>query len=105
MNRSEKLAELRSLQARCNSIRQELEICQPGEVIYLAPLDVCPGDTVVVEADGFGGATTRVIEGSYPLDYVTKHEKFYPDEGVATETAEALDLKSANPSHLLGALA
>ena len=70
MTSTEKLTELRGVQSRADAIRQQLEFNPPGKVTYLAPLDVVSDDTIVVEADGFGGATTSVVEGNYPVDYI-----------------------------------
>lgn len=105
MNTSEKLTELRILQGQCDAIRQELEIHPPGTVIYLAAMDVMTDQTVVVEADGFGGATTSVIEGNYPVDYVSKFEGYYQSEIEAERAAEALTAPSANPRRILTASA
>jgi len=103
MNNTEKLAELRSLQARANTIRRELECSPPGEITYLAPLDVTSDDTVVVEADGFGGATTSVVEGNYPVDYIIKFQKFFPAESEAESAAEELACHRASPRQVLAA--
>lgn len=103
MNRSEKLAELRSLQARCDAIRQELEISTPGKVIYMAPVDVSTDDTVVVEADGFGGATTSIVEGNYPVDYFNKFEKSFPSEIEAERAAEEVVCLKATPHRAFAA--
>jgi hypothetical protein len=100
MNRTQRLAELRSLQARADTLRQELEFNPPGKVVYLAPLDVTD-DTVVVEADGFGGATTSVIEGNYPVDYIIKFERFFPSESDAESAAEELVCRRASPLQVL----
>jgi hypothetical protein len=101
MNSTEILAELRSLQARADAIRQQLELNPPGKVTYLAPLDVGSDDTVVVEADGFGGATTSVVDGNYPVDYVVKFEKFFPSESEAERAAEELACHRARASRVL----
>jgi len=64
-------------------------------------LDVCSDDMVVVESDGFGGATTSVIAGNYPLDYVTKFERFFPSESEAESAAEKLTDHKASPRRVL----
>ncbi len=102
-NRTEKLTELRDFQARCDAIRQELEFNAPGKVIYMAPLDVSPDDTVVVEADGFGGATTSVVQGNYPVDYVIRFERLFPSEGEAESAAEEVASHRARPGQVLAA--
>jgi hypothetical protein len=105
MNSTDKLTELRSLQARADAIRQELEFNPPGKVTYLAPLDVSADDAVVVEADGLGGATTSVVEGNYPVDYVIKFERFFPTESEAESAAEELACHRAKPRQILAASA
>jgi len=90
MTRAEKLQELKALQARIDAIRRELGISAPGEVIYEADLDAISDDTVLVEADGFGGATTSIVRGNYPIDYTTKFQKSFPTEAEAEEAADNL---------------
>ena len=102
MERAEKLAELRSLQARADAIRKSFGFSPPGQVISLASLGVSPDDTVVVEADGFGGATTSVVEGNYPVDYIDKFERFFPSESEARGAAE-LVWHGASPRQILAA--
>ena len=103
MSKGEILTELRNLQAKCDAIRQELEWSSPGKVTYLATIDMSPDDMVVVEADGFGGATTSVVEGNYPLDYIIKFEKFFPSEIEAESAAEQLVCHTASPHAILAA--
>jgi len=103
MNISEKLAELLILQEKTDAIREELKLAPPGKVLFLAPLDVTTEDTVVVEADGFGGATTMVIEGNYPVDYVIKFERLFPREREAENAAEQLAHRRASPGLILAA--
>ena len=102
---NEKLAELRRLQTKADALRQELTISQPGQITYLAPLDVTSDDTVVVEADGFGGATTCVVQGNYPIDYVIKFEKFFPTEGEAEAAAEEVVCDRRSAREVLAAAA
>jgi hypothetical protein len=90
MNKTEKLAKLRTLQTELDALRRELGVSALGDIIYRADLDVTSDDTVLVEADGFGGATTRIVEGNYPVDYTTKFETFYPTESEAEAAAEEL---------------
>jgi hypothetical protein len=105
MNSTDRLAELRTLQGRADAIRQELELNAPGEVTYLADLDVSSDDMVVVHADGFGGATTSVVEGNYPLDYVIKFERFFPSEREAESAADELVCHRVSPRQILAASA
>ncbi|MGH9433078.1 MAG: hypothetical protein ACRD3T_16220 [Terriglobia bacterium] len=88
MKMSAKLAELRNLQNRADTLRKELGISRPGEVTFVASRNGVSDDIVVVETDGFGGATTSVVEGNYPVDYVTKFERSFSNEREAEEAAE-----------------
>jgi hypothetical protein len=45
---------------------------------------------IVVEADGFGGATTMVVEGNFPIDFMTKVERVFATEQEAEEAAEQI---------------
>jgi hypothetical protein len=101
----EKLAELRGFQAKADSIREECGTSSPGELLFLATPDTISADAVVVEANGFGGATTSVVVGNYPLDYVTKFERSFPTEKEAVVIAEALAFDGASPSNAFGTLA
>jgi hypothetical protein len=103
MNTTEKLQELKALQARIDTIRHQLGLSAPGEVIYKADLDAISDDTLVVEADGLGGATTSVVAGNYPMDFTTKFEKFFPSESEAETAAEELACHRARPREILAA--
>jgi hypothetical protein len=105
MNTKQKLAELKMVQANADAIRQALGINPPGKVLFLRALNVTGDDVVVVEADGFGGATTSVVEGSYPVDYIIKWEKSFPSEQDAEAAADAATIRGASPDQVLGVLA
>ena len=45
---------------------------------------------VVVEADGFGHATTSIVEGDYPFDYLTTFSKTFETEEDAENAADAI---------------
>src|SRR6267378_339141 len=90
MNTNEKLAKLRNLQSRADVIRRELGISPPGTVTFLASRFPGSDDEVVVQADGFGGATTSIVEGNYPVDCVTKFERSFPSEKEAQAAAEEI---------------
>jgi hypothetical protein len=102
MNTNTKLAKLKRLQVKIDAIRQELEFSLPGQLLFLATPDAISADMVIVEADGFGGATTSVVEGNYPLDYVTKLERSFPKENEAVTAAEELSFQGASASQILG---
>jgi hypothetical protein len=105
MNTRQKLKKLRRLQRGVDALRQELRISRPGEVIYEADLDVTSDDTVVVEADGFGGATTSIVRGNYPVDYSTRFEKFFKTETEAETAAEELASHRGTPRQVLATTA
>ena len=63
---------------------------QPGEILYQASRDCIGNDLIIVEANGFGGATTSIVEGNYPIDYYTKFEKSFATEQEAELAAEQL---------------
>lgn len=105
MNTTEKLAELRKLQTKADAIRRELGITSPGQVIYQATLDTAPGDTLLVQADGLGGATTSIVQGNYPVDYIAKFEKFFQTEAEAEAAAEELTSHHCVPGDVLAAVA
>ncbi|MGO8700694.1 MAG: hypothetical protein ACLQVY_23640 [Limisphaerales bacterium] len=60
---------------------------------------------MVVEADGFGGATTRIVEGNYPVDYTTKFEISYPTESEAETAAEEFASHKRIPNQFLASSA
>ena len=90
MKRSQELQRLRRLQREIDSIRRQLRISSPGTVIYSSPLRSLEDEVVVVEADGMGGATTSVIEGNYPIDFIAKYEESFSSEKHAIRKAENL---------------
>src|SRR5438046_2517538 len=97
MSTNEKITELRSLQSKADAIRRDLGISPPGTVTFLAPRGTGSDEEVLVQADGFGGATTCTVQGNYPVDYVTKFERFFPSEEGAEAAAEELNLQGTNP--------
>ena len=92
-------AELRRLQAQIDALRNKLGVSGRGEVIYLAPRDA-DDELVIVEADGFGGAITKVVEGNYPLDFFTSHEKSFRTEATAMEAAESVVEGDVDPAEI-----
>jgi len=90
MSAEEMIARLRELQAEADEIRQKLRIGAPSEVLFLSCLNMVDEDIVVVEADGFGGATTKVVEGNYPLDYMALSEEEFSTQAAALAAAAKL---------------
>ncbi|MFN2499767.1 MAG: hypothetical protein ABR557_11840 [Pyrinomonadaceae bacterium] len=80
-------AHLRRLQGQIDELRSQLRFSGRGEVIYLASRNA-DNEIVIVEADGFGGAVTKVVEGNYPLDFFIRHEKSFSNESTAIEAAQ-----------------
>ena len=101
MKTNGKLRRLKSLQAEIDAIRLELNISQQNEVVYLAPLDDCD-DEVIVIADGFGAATTSIIEGNYPIDFFTRYEKQFVTETAAVRAAEKIVDRDEAAAEVLG---
>jgi hypothetical protein len=53
------------------------------------PASHCDEEIVLVEADGYGGAVLRVVEGNYPMDFYTREEQAFPTEAEALRAAES----------------
>lgn len=85
-----KLKELKRLQNEIDALRKELSISQQGEVTFLASRNGSNDEVVVVEADGLGRATVRVVTGNYPVDYCVQFEKSFSNEPSAETAAESL---------------
>jgi len=69
---AEKIDQLKSLEHAVKKLRNELGYSEPGEVLWKAE----NWDTIViVEADGYGGATVMEVDGNWPIDFLTKREK------------------------------
>lgn len=80
--------ELTALHDQLASLRSKFEISPPGTVLYSAILSSLDDETLLVEADGFGGATMNVVAGNYPFDFVTQFAKFFETESEAVAAAE-----------------
>lgn len=104
VNNAEKLPELKRVQARADTLRKELGIGLPGEILYQAYSHSVGDDLVVVVADGFGGATTSIVEGNYPVDYCTKFERQFETEREAESAAESVTAGNRPPADVLDAL-
>jgi hypothetical protein len=61
-----------------------------GEIIYRASISIWPERDVVVEANGNGGAMLMVVEGNYPIDFITHDERSFTDEDKACEAADEM---------------
>ena|ERR1700675_3506271 len=78
------------LQSQLDDLRLRLKIGDRGEVLFRADLSYGDDEIIIVEADGFGGAVLRVIEGNYPVDYITREERGFSSEEDAEAAAETL---------------
>jgi hypothetical protein len=78
------------LQAELDRLRLDLNINDRGAVLFRADLSYGDDEVALVEADGLGGATLRVVEGNYPVDFFTHEERTFPTETEAVSEAEAL---------------
>lgn len=83
-------ARLRKLEVKSAAIRRKLQISPPNVVIYKADFNSIDDEMIVVEADGLGGATLKVAEGNYPIDFLCLLEKRFRTEAAAIEAAEKL---------------
>jgi|ERR1039458_6623019 hypothetical protein len=88
--RNGKIKDLRTSQTRADAIRKDLGFSRPGVILYQSWLNAVDGEMVVVEADGFGHATTSVVEGDYPFDYFTTFAKTFETEEDAENAAQAI---------------
>jgi hypothetical protein len=84
------ITRLRRLQTAIDRVRARLGISAPAALLYRASLDVCGDDEIVVEADGFGAATTSIVEGNFPMDYRTHYAKKFSTEEAALRVAESI---------------
>lgn len=84
-----KLNRLRTLDAAAKNLRAELQISRSGEVTFQA--GYIDDEVLIVEADGYGGATLSIVEGNYPVDYFTKKFRRFDTEKEAGDAAERLD--------------
>jgi hypothetical protein len=90
MTSSQKIAQIRKLQSDIDELRSSVQISSPGVVLYLAER-IASHEHVVVTADGYDGANLSIVEGNYPLDYVTNFEKDFETEEAAIEHAATIE--------------
>jgi hypothetical protein len=90
MMKKSKLHRLLKLEEQARALRKELGISALGEILFEGSESVWPEREVVVEANGRGGATLMVVEGNYPMDYLTIRQQQFSTEDDACEAAEEL---------------
>jgi hypothetical protein len=100
MKRHDKLKRLRTLQAELDTLRRKLHVSDRNDVLYLASIDDRDEEMIVV-ADGFGGATASIVEGNYPIDFITRYEKEFVSESAALRAAEKVVDEQFSPAEVL----
>jgi hypothetical protein len=90
MSDGETLARLKHLHAESERIRKRLHISSPNSVIFRAAINPVDDEEVVVEADGLGGAKLSVIEGNFPIDFLSLRETGFATEAEAIMAAEQI---------------
>jgi hypothetical protein len=71
------------LQKNLDALRKRLGIADRGQILHRFDASCCDEEIIIVEADGFGGAVLRVVEGNYPMDFFTREEQAFPTEAEA----------------------
>jgi hypothetical protein len=84
------LEAITSLQEKLDSLRRQLGVADRGLILYRSETSYADAEFIVVEADGFGGATMRRGEGNYPTDFLTLQEIEFATEFDAVRAAENL---------------
>lgn len=95
MTNETSIERLKQLESEGAAIRQRLGINSPNAVIYQASISPVDDETIVVEADGFGAATLKIVEGNYPIDFMCLRETKFRTERAAIREAERLSSKDA----------
>jgi len=76
-------------QGRLDELRKRLGVSDRGQVLHRFDASHCDEEIIIVEADGYGGAVFRVVEGNYPMDFFTREEQAFPTEAEALRAAES----------------
>jgi hypothetical protein len=84
------LEAITSLQEKLDSARRQLGVADRGVILYRSEASYGDAEFIVVEADGFGGATVRRGDGNYPTDFLTLQELEFATEFDAVRAAEDL---------------
>lgn len=77
------------LQGQLDELRKRLGVSDRGQILHRFDASHCDEEIILVEADGFGGAVLRVVEGNYPMDFYTREEKVFATEAEALRAAES----------------
>ena len=84
------LEAITNLQEELDSLRRQLGVADRGVILYRSEASYADAEFIVVEADGFGGASVRRGEGNYPTDFLTLQELKFATESDAVRAAENL---------------
>ena len=87
------LEAITSVQEKLDSLRRQFGVADRGVILYRSEASYADAEFIVVEADGFGGATMRRGEGNYPTDFLTLQELAFATEFDAVRAAENLQRK------------
>jgi hypothetical protein len=90
MSDEDALIKLKHLNAETERIRRRLRISSPNSIIFRAPVNPIDDEEVIVEADGIGGARLSIVEGNYPIDFLTLRDTRFATERAAIREAERL---------------
>jgi hypothetical protein len=78
------------LQEKLDFLRRRFGVADRGVILYRSEVSYADAEFIVVEADGFGGATMRRGDGNYPTDFLTLQELEFATELDAVRGAENL---------------
>ena len=90
MTYEESLIRLKRLHAESEDLRRRLRINPPNSIVFRSPINAFDDEEIVVEADGLGGARLSVVEGNYPIDFLSLRERRFSTERAAKQAAERL---------------
>lgn len=76
-------------QGQLDELRKRLGVSDRGQILHRFDASHCDEEIILVEADGYGGAVLRVVEGNYPMDFYTREEQAFPTEVEALRAAES----------------
>ena len=77
------------LQGQLDDLRKRFGVSDRGQILQRFDASYCDEEIILVEADGYGGAIMRVVEGNYPVDFYTREEQAFPTEAEAVRVAES----------------
>jgi hypothetical protein len=95
------LATLIGAQQQADEIRRTFGISDPRTILFQAPLNHLDDDKVIVEADGLGSCTMRIVQGDFPIDCLVLHERKFDSEAAGVAAAESIINGSADAQDML----